>query len=233
MRALCNLSVVAVLCLSVSGCAVMEGYQKQQAKAREERAAAVLRAQARETHAMFRAETGWKKKTYRNKELLQQATADNVSIEIALGEQRGFLLVRGAIAMDFPLASGKKSHPTPPGSYTIRAKERDYHSNLYGKIYDATGVEVVPDADTRQHAVPEGGSFSGAPMPYWMRLTDSGVGLHVGHVPGGRAASHGCVRLKRDTASEIFALVKIGTPVLIAETAPALDGEKPPAKRSP
>ena len=67
-------------------------------------------------------------------ELLSQATAENVSLEISLGEQRGFLLVRTAIAMDFPVATGKKSHPTPSGNFSIRGKEKNYSSNLYGKI---------------------------------------------------------------------------------------------------
>ena len=74
-------------------------------------------------------------------------------------------------------------------------------------------ILVIPDADVRSDIVPEGGHFEGATMPYWMRLTDSGVGLHVGYVPG-RPASHGCIRLKRDSATEIFELVKVGTPVV-------------------
>ncbi|OJU98490.1 MAG: hypothetical protein BGO12_21935 [Verrucomicrobia bacterium 61-8] len=123
--------------------------------------------------------------------------------------------------MDFPVATGKKSHPTPTGSFTIRAKEKDYHSNLYGKIFDATGVVLVEDADSRVNPVPEGAQFVGATMPYWMRLTDGGVGLHVGYVPG-HAASHGCVRLKDDTAKQLFELVKIGTPVTIAYEAPVM-----------
>ena len=142
-------------------------------------------------------------RTYRNKELLSQATSENVSLEISLSEQRGLLLVRSAIAMDFPVATGKKSHPTPSGSFTIRAKEKNYFSNLYGKIYDAQNIVLVGDADSRTDIVPQGARFEGAVMPYWMRLTDSGVGLHVGYVPG-RPASHGCIRLKRDSATEIF-----------------------------
>jgi hypothetical protein len=192
-----------------------------QAKAREERERAELRKLAMAEHAVFRSAAGWKKRTYRNKELLTQANAENVSMEISLGEQRGLLLVRTAIAMDFPVATGKKSHPTPAGEFTIRAKEKNYSSNLYGKIYDALNVVVVSDADARTDAVPEGGRFEGATMPYWMRLTDTGVGLHIGYVPG-RPASHGCIRLKRDSATEIFALVKVGTPVVIGESAPSL-----------
>lgn len=213
--------LLAIVCLGLSGCSLMDDLKKGQTRAREDRATAELRTQARAEHAFHRSLAGWKKTTYRNKALLATATPENVSIEIALKEQRGLLLVNGAIAMDFPVASGKKTHPTPTGSYTIRAKEKDYASNLYGKIYDAAGTIVVEDADTREDAVPEGGRFEGATMPYWMRLTDSGVGLHVGYVPG-RPASHGCIRLKNDTASELFRLTKIGTPVVIAETAPAL-----------
>lgn len=153
--------------------------------------------------------------------LMKQATPENVALEISLSEQRGFLLVRGAIAMDFPVATGKRSHPTPGGNFTVRGKQKDYASNLYGKIYDASGTMVVADADTRTDAVPEGGKFEGATMPYWMRLTDIGVGLHVGYVPG-RPASHGCIRLKRNVAAELFLLVKIGTPVTVADKAPAL-----------
>jgi L,D-transpeptidase catalytic domain len=209
---------------ALGGCAIVEDIKTSQAKAREERERAELRKLALAEHAVFRGAGGWQKKTYRNQALLSQASSDNVSLEISLSEQRGFLLVRTAIAMDFPVATGRKSHPTPAGDFSIRAKEKNYASNLYGKIYDSTNILVVPDADMRSDMVPEGGRFEGATMPYWMRLTDSGVGLHVGYVPG-RPASHGCIRLKRDSATEIFELVKVGTPVVVAENAPSLAPE--------
>lgn len=202
----------------LTGC---EGIQQGQSRARESKATAALRAKAKSEHEFHRSLAGWKKTTYKNAELMAQATPENVAVEISLSEQRGLLLVNGAIAMDFPVATGKSTHPTPTGSYNIRSKEKDYHSNLYGKITDATGAVVVADADTRVNQVPEGGKFEGATMPYWMRLTDSGVGLHVGYVPG-RPASHGCVRLKNDTAKTLFELTRIGTPVVIAEQAPSL-----------
>lgn len=213
--------LTAAICAAAPGCAIVQDLQNRQARAREERERAELRKQALAEHEVYRSLAGWKKQTYRNKELLSQATPENVSLEISLSEQRGLLLVRTAVAMDFPVATGKKSHPTPAGSFTIRAKEKNYFSNLYGKIYDAQNVVVVSDADSRTDAVPDGGRFEGATMPYWMRLTDTGVGMHVGYVPG-RPASHGCIRLKRDTAVQVFDLVKVGTPVVIAETAPSL-----------
>jgi hypothetical protein len=214
--------ILLAFCVFSSGCAVLDEMEKKQASARENRANAALQQSARLEHSAWRDLGGWKKHTYRNKALLEQATADNTSVEISLKEQRGLVLVRGAIAMDFPVSTGKASHPTPPGSYTIRAKEKDYHSNLYGRIFDATGTVVVADADSRKDKAPEGGKFEGAAMPYWMRLTDGGVGMHVGYVPGGRAASHGCIRLKKENAEQIFALVKIGTPVVVTDDLPAL-----------
>jgi lipoprotein-anchoring transpeptidase ErfK/SrfK len=212
------LTIIASLC---AGCAVVENVQNRQARAREESERAELRKQALADHAIYRSLAGWRKQTYRNKELLSQATPENVSLEISLADQRGLLLVRSAIAMDFPVATGKKSHPTPTGDFTIRAKEKNYFSNLYGKIYDGQNVVVISDADSRTDSIPPGGRFEGAVMPYWMRLTDSGVGLHIGYVPG-RPASHGCIRLTRDAATQVFDLVKVGTQVTIAEVVPAL-----------
>lgn len=206
--------------LLISGCATTEESKARQVKKLEEKAFKASQETWAAEHAAFRAQTGWKKKTYRNDAILKMATKENVKLEIALSEQRGLLLVKDTIAMDFPIASGKSSHPTPKGSYTIRAKSKDYASNLYGKIVDVTGAVVNENAETTKDAIPEGGSFVGAPMPYWMRLTDTGVGLHIGYVPG-RPASHGCIRLPRAVAPVIFENVKIGTPVVIEETAPA------------
>ena len=172
-------------------------------------------------HQAYRSSPNWRKATYRNDELLARATPANTSREIGLADQRGLLLVEGAIAMDFAVATGKKTHPTPQGHYTILEKKATYASNLYGKIYDSAGVVVNSDADLRSDPIPEGGKFVGSSMPFWMRLTNSGVGLHVGYVPG-RPASHGCIRLQRATAKELFGLVRIGTPVTISETAPSL-----------
>lgn len=183
-----------------------------------DRATAQLRSQAKAEHTFYRSLAGWKKNTYRNKALLEQATPENVSLQISLREQRGYLLVRGALAMDFPVATGKASHPTPSGSYRIMAMEKDYASNLYGRIVGPDGAVLVSDADSRQDAVPSGAKFVGSSMPYWMRLTDTGVGLHVGYIPG-VPASHGCIRLKTDTAKELFSLVRIGTPVTISPEA--------------
>jgi len=205
-------SLVFTAALALSGCATFE--QMQNPKARQS-------ARQREQHEAFRAQEGWRKLTYRQADLLAKAGAANSSVEISLQEQRGLLLVDGEIAMDFPVATGKASHPTPKGSYKIIEKKKDHKSNLYGRIVSSEGQTVVSDADTRSHAVPENGRFVGAPMPYWMRLTTTGVGLHVGYVPG-RPASHGCIRLKKDVATELFGILEVGSPVTVDTHAPSL-----------
>jgi lipoprotein-anchoring transpeptidase ErfK/SrfK len=201
---------------ALTGCATFEQLQNPQAR---------QAAKIREQHAAFRAQEGWRKLTYRHTELLSRATKENSAVEISLEEQRGLLLVDGAVAMDFPVATGKASHPTPKGSYKIIEKKEDHKSNLYGRMVSGEGQTVVSDADTRDHAVPQGGRFVGAPMPYWMRLTTTGVGMHVGYVPG-RPASHGCIRLKKDVAVELFGILDLGSPVTIDSQAPSLGGSE-------
>jgi lipoprotein-anchoring transpeptidase ErfK/SrfK len=53
-------------------------------------------------------------------------------------------------------------------------------------------------------------------MKWFMRLTEKGVGMHVGILPG-YPASHGCVRLPEAIAPLIYQKVKIGTPVVIEQ----------------
>lgn len=87
------------------------------------------------------------------------------------------------------ISSGKPGHETPTGTFTVSEKDPDHHSNLY----------------------------ENAPMPFYMRLTDGGVGLHAGFIPG-YPASHGCVRLPYGMARELFQHVESGTPVDIIST---------------
>lgn len=212
------LMIACAIAVALSACETIPEGRMSRAEARRLKA---LREEAAAQHRLYRSTPNWRKVTYRNPDLLAKASPENTALEISLKEQRGILLVDGAIAMDFAVATGKKSHPTPAGSYTILEKKETYASNLYGKIFDAEGALVNSDADIRFDAIPEGGKFVGSRMPYWMRLTNTGVGLHVGYVPG-RPASHGCIRLQQAVAKDIFRLVRVGTPVLIADLAPSV-----------
>ena len=88
-------------------------------------------------------------------------------------------------------------------------------SNRYGWIEDEWGNVTNGDAKPST-PVPEGERYMPAPMPYRMRLTSYGIGMHAGVIPKpGEAASHGCIRLPKPLAPILFEVVKEGTPVTI------------------
>ncbi|HET7237570.1 MAG TPA: L,D-transpeptidase family protein [Terrimicrobiaceae bacterium] len=138
------------------------------------------------------------------------------SIVIDLRIQRADIYLGGQYAGWTVVATGKEGYDTPAGDYKILEKVVDKHSTLYGRTVDAEGNTVNPDADARKHSPPLGGRFVYAPMPYWMRLTWRGIGMHAGPIPRpGNPASHGCIRLPRDFAIQLYKIVRIGTPVRI------------------
>jgi lipoprotein-anchoring transpeptidase ErfK/SrfK len=169
------------------------------------------------TYEHFTAEPAYPKtyKVYKNPNAL--GSEGPTSITIDLGLQRAVMYKGEVIAMDYPVSSGKKTFPTPPGSYQVLEKlQSDKRSNLYGTIYDAGGDVHKRDADATKDKIPEGGHFKGASMPYWMRLSYGGIGMHRGRVPR-YAASHGCIRMPSSVASTVFTYTPPGTPVSIVE----------------
>lgn len=87
------------------------------------------------------------------------------------------------------VSTGKRGHTTPSGIFSIIEKKKMHHSNLYDD----------------------------APMPWMQRITWSGVALHEsGHVPN-YPASHGCVRMPRAFAKELFSMTKRGFHVVITD----------------
>lgn len=209
-----SLLMMVMLGVVVSGCATLGvGRLMESEQEREQR---LWREAAAARHAAFRAQANWRRGTFSDPEVLPKAKADNTRLVVSLADQRTVLLADGAVALDVPCATGKRSHPTPKGEFAIIEKTRDHASNLYGKIYDAEGKVIATMADRRKVAIPEGGRFEGSKMPFWMRLTPDGVGFHVGQLPG-RPASHGCIRLPRSGAEKIYSRVKVGTPVEIVE----------------
>ena len=166
------------------------------------------------TYEHFKAEPDYPKTydVWKNEELLSRTNATNSHIQIDLSTQRGMLMNGEEVAMDYPICSGIPSRPTPKGTFFILEKIVDKSSNKYGRIYDAEGSLVNGDADSTQDAIPEGGKFVGAPMRYWMRLTNDGVGHHIGPVRR-RPASHACIRGPSQTMPIVYSKVKVGTRV--------------------
>ncbi len=84
------------------------------------------------------------------------------------------------------ISSGKRGYGTPTGVFSILEKRRRHFSNIYDN----------------------------APMPYMQRLTWSGIALHEGKVPN-YPASHGCVRLPRGFAQQLFGMTERGGHVIV------------------
>ena len=88
-----------------------------------------------------------------------------------------------------PVSTGKSGYQTPIGVYSILGKRKWHRSNIYSR----------------------------APMPYMQRITWSGIALHAGRVPG-YPASHGCIRLPKKFAAELFTMTSVGTDVILTST---------------
>lgn len=89
-----------------------------------------------------------------------------------------------------PISSGKRGNSTPTGVFSILEKRRRHFSNLYNN----------------------------APMPFMQRLTWSGIALHQGRLPG-YPASHGCIRLPRNFAKDLYGLTERGMHVVVTRDA--------------
>lgn len=170
------------------------------------------------TYDHFKADPSYPKtySVWKNEDLLAKTNPENSSIFVSLEKQRAFLMNGDEVAIDYPICSGIPSRPTPPGTYYILEKIVDKRSNKYGRIVDAQGDVVVSNAEDGLDPIPEGGKFIGAEMRYWMRLSNDGIGHHIGPLPKSRRpASHACVRGPSATMPIIYSKVKVGTRLII------------------
>jgi lipoprotein-anchoring transpeptidase ErfK/SrfK len=108
-------------------------------------------------------------------------------VKVNLAAQTLTVYQNGFTVLKARISSGRKGKETPRGKYVITEKDPHHHSNLY----------------------------DGASMPWFLRLTDSGVGIHYGPNPG-HPASHGCVRIGSVAlAKQAFQSCPLGTTVII------------------
>ena len=120
------------------------------------------------------------------------------------------------------VASGVSKFPTPVGRFSVTEKVANKESNLYGKIYGKGGQLISSNAKMGKTPIPAGARFDGADMPFYMRLTGDGIGMHAGPIPNpGRPASHGCIRMPKAFAPIAFRHVGVGTEVSIVGNGPS------------
>jgi lipoprotein-anchoring transpeptidase ErfK/SrfK len=148
--------------------------------------------------------------------LLARLTPDNSHVRVSISKQRAYLMMGDEIVIDSPISSGKRARPTPQGSFHVLEKDLNHKSTIYGDFVDSSGRVVRRGVSSRIDSAPSGTHFVGADMKWFMRLTDEGVGMHVGFLPG-YAASHGCVRMPSSAAEMFYNHVKVGTPVVVGD----------------
>ena len=109
-------------------------------------------------------------------------------VVVSLGKQNVTVYDGATQIAQASISSGTSSNPTPTGIFSILEKNRYHYSNLYG----------------------------GAPMPFMQRITNSGVALHAGDLPG-YPASHGCIRLPYSFARSLFGITGVGARVIVSD----------------
>lgn len=136
------------------------------------------------------------------------------SIVINLSEQTASFYKGNKLVGVSAISSGREGFDTPAGNYKIIQKNINHASNLYGDYVDASGAVVVANVDVKKDPCPPGAKFRGAPMPYFMRLTNSGVGMHQGFLPG-VPDSHGCIRMPEKMVKIYWDSAPLKTPVTV------------------
>ena len=144
------------------------------------------RLRARQVNA-FKTRDAAEKYNKEHSEILAKQEKEGLHIIIQLRKQRGVCKDGSKVLRSFRVCSGKRSTPTPQGHFHVMTKHEKHISNLYNSS-----------------------------MPYFMRLTMGGVGLHQGNMRS-VPSSHGCIRLTRDDARYLFRKCAVGTPVFITK----------------
>jgi lipoprotein-anchoring transpeptidase ErfK/SrfK len=140
------------------------------------------------------------------------------SIGISLAEQR--LILRdgsGRVAIETDCSTGIEGRETPTGTFRLKKMRIDKRSNLYGKYVSKETGEVVVAKSWEVDGAPAGTKYLGTAMPYWMRVTWDGVGIHVGEFPKGYRSSFGCIRMPEKIQPQIYEKCRSGMRVTIRE----------------
>src|SRR5438046_6520017 len=113
-----------------------------------------------------------------------------VQVKLSKGSQTVYVLEGDRLLMAAQANVGRGGAATPTGHFSI----------------------INKDKTRRRVSEPD----AGYPMAYWCEFAPA-YGFHEGFV-WSTPRTHGCVRLHREAAARLYALVRIGTPVDIASS---------------
>ncbi len=132
----------------------------------------------------------------------QKSTIDNTYLVIKLSQRRVYVYQDNQLKVSYPIAVGKPGWETPIGSYKVIEMQRDpaWENPLNGTV-------IPPGPDN-----PLGTRW----IAFWTDGRNS-IGLHgtPNEESVGRAASHGCIRMRNQDVLALYAMVKIGTPITV------------------
>ena len=116
---------------------------------------------------------------------------------VSIPDRKLAVVEQGKTIRTFSVAVGAVNSPSPTGEFRIVARLKD-------PTYYHPGVVIPPGADN-----PIG--------PRWIGLDKKGFGIHGTNEPRsiGKAASHGCIRLRNREVEEFFRMVSVGDVVKI------------------
>jgi len=110
---------------------------------------------------------------------------------VSIPDKKLAVVEDGRVLKVYPIAVGASSSPTPTGQMRIISK-------VIAPTYCHHG-QIIPPGKSN----PLGSR--------WLGLSKSGYGIHGTNVPSsiGKAASHGCIRMRKRDLEELFALVQV------------------------
>jgi lipoprotein-anchoring transpeptidase ErfK/SrfK len=126
-----------------------------------------------------------------------QAQSSRRRIVISIPDRKLALVEDGRVVKIFRTAVGAPKSPSPTGTFTIM-------NRIPNPTWYTSGKIVGPGAEN-----PLG--------TRWLGLSLKGFGIHGTNVPRsvGRAASHGCIRLRNRDVEALFELISVGDVVEI------------------
>jgi len=121
----------------------------------------------------------------------------NRVVLVSLVDRKLAVIDNGVVIATFQVAVGAKYSPSPIGEFTIS-------SRVSNPTYYHNGTVIPTGKDN-----PVG--------TRWVGLNLKGYGIHGTNAPGsiGRAASHGCIRLRNRDMERLFTMLRIGDVVQI------------------
>ena len=138
---------------------------------------------------------------------------DSLRIIVNVPARRLSLVEGNRLVKRYPVAVGRPWTPTPRGQFEILQKTKD-------PTWAPKGRPAVPPGPSN-------------PLGHrWMRISPDGYGIHATNDPGsiGKVRSHGCIRMSRPDAEELFDLVPLGTPVEIVYELDGFDDDGEPTR---